>query len=380
MEFIFSTEQEDFRCSLRDFLAAHSTEAEVRRLMETEEGFDPAVWTALTSDLGLTGLTVPEEFGGAGATVVDLAIALEEMGRVLLCAPFLSHVLATSVVLAADRTNTARVLPRLAAGTTRATLAVMESPHDWDGSTPSTVATAAGDHYEITGDKRYVIDGGTADVLIVSATDDAAHRSLFLVERTAPGVEVALLPTMDLTRKLATARFDGAIARLIGTPGSAPAILRYALSLAAVLQAAEQVGAAQQTLEMTVEYAKLRVQFGRPIGSFQAIKHKCADMFLAVESARSAAQHAAWAAASTPDEFGVAASIAKSHCSEAFARIAADNIQVHGGIGFTWEHPAHLYFRRARSSQIMFGPPSYHRELIARELRVGSRQAEPVRG
>jgi alkylation response protein AidB-like acyl-CoA dehydrogenase len=267
----------------------------------------------------------------------------------------------------------------LAAGTTRATLAVMESPHDWDGSTTSTAAVVSGDHHKITGEKRYVIDGGTADKLIVSAKDDDGRCSLFVVDRTTPGVQVTAVETMDLTRKLTTARFEGAVGRLIGVPGSAPEVLRYALSLAATLQAAEQVGAAQQTLEASVNYAKLRVQFGRPIGSFQAIKHKCADMFLAVESARSAAEHAAWAPDTAPDQFDVAASIAKAHCSEAFARIAAENIQIHGGIGFTWEHPAHLYFRRARSSQIMFGPPSYHHELIARNLRIGSPHAEPDR-
>jgi alkylation response protein AidB-like acyl-CoA dehydrogenase len=378
MEFIYSTEQEDFRGAVRDFLTERSTETEVRRLMQTEDGYDPALWAALTTDLDLAGLTVPERFGGAGATVVDLAIALEEMGRVLLCAPFLAHVLATSVLVKADRTDALGLVPKLAAGTTRASLAVMESPQDWQGNTPSTAAVLCGDHYKITGEKRYVVDGGTADLLIVSAEDEAGRCSLFVVDRVTPGVQVTGVPTMDLTRKLATTRFEGAIGRLISVPGSAPEVLRYALNLGATLQAAEQVGAAQRALEMSVEYAKLRVQFGRPIGSFQAIKHKCADMFLAVESARSAAQHAAWAADTAPDQFGVAASIAKAHCSEAFARIAADNIQIHGGIGFTWEHPAHLYFRRARSSQIMFGPPSYHRELIARGLRVGSQQAEPV--
>ncbi|HEY3716426.1 MAG TPA: acyl-CoA dehydrogenase family protein [Jatrophihabitantaceae bacterium] len=375
MEFIFSAEQEAFRGALRDFLAVHSSEAEVRRLMQTEEGYEPAVWAALAKELDLTGLTVPEVLGGAGATVVDLAIAFEEMGRVLFCAPFLSHVLATSALVAADPTDALGLVPVLAAGTRRATLAVMESPHDWGGTAPSTVAVPSGELFDISGGKHYVLDGHTADVVIVSAVDDRGLCSLFVVERDGAGVDATAVEGMDLTRKLATIRLESAKGRRVGAPGSGPEVLRYVLNLAATLQAAEQVGAAQRALDTSVEYAKMRVQFGRPIGSFQAIKHKCADMFLAVESARSAAQHAAWTADGASDQFGVAASIAKAHCSEALVSIAAENIQIHGGIGFTWEHSAHLYFRRARSSQIMFGPPSYHRELIALSLRVGGQDA-----
>jgi alkylation response protein AidB-like acyl-CoA dehydrogenase len=207
-------------------------------------------------------------------------------------------------------------------------------------------------------------------VLVLAATDEGL--GLFAVNTAAQGVSRSALPTMDLTRKLAELTFDRAPARLVGGAGDAAATLSATFDVAAAAIAAEQVGGAQRVLDMSVAYAKVRVQFGRPIGSFQAIKHKCADMFLAVESARSAAQHAAWAVADDPAGLPVAASIAKAHCSAAFSAAAAENIQIHGGIGFTWEHSAHLYFRRAKSSELMFGDPVYHRDLIARRLHVGA--------
>jgi len=375
MEFVFSPEQEELRASLRKFLEARSPETEVRRVMETETGYDPTVWTVLTAELGLTALAIPEEYGGLGYGFLEVSIALEEMGRALLCAPYLSSCLAaTALVTSGDERAQADLLPGIAAGTTLATLAYMETPHDWAGRNPSTRARRVGDSYELDGRKRYVLDGAIAEVaLVLAATDDGP--GLFAVETAAEGVSRSASPTMDLTRRLAEMTFDRAPARLVGGAGEAMATLSATLDVAAAALAAEQVGGAQRVLEMSVEYAKMRVQFGRPVGSFQAIKHKCADMFLAVESARAAAHHAAWTAVDDPAALPVAASLAKAHCSTAFATAAAENIQIHGGIGFTWEHPAHLYFKRAKSGELLFGDPVYHRDLIAQRLGVATAKA-----
>jgi len=375
MEFVFSPEQEELRASLRKFLEARSPETEVRRVMETEPGYDPTVWTVLTAELGLTALAIPEEYGGLGYGFLEVSIALEEMGRALLCAPYLSSCLAaTALVRSGDERAQADLLPGIAAGTTLATLAYMETPHDWAGRNPSTRARRVRDSYELDGRKRYVLDGAIAEVaLVLAATEDGP--GLFAVETAAEGVSRSTSPTMDLTRRLTEMTFDRAPARLIGGAGEAMATLSATLDVAAAALAAEQVGGAQRVLEMSVEYAKMRVQFGRPIGSFQAIKHKCADMFLAVESARAAAHHAAWSAVDDPAAFPVAASLAKAHCSTAFATAAAENIQIHGGIGFTWEHPAHLYFKRAKSGELLFGDPAYHRDLIAQRLGVATTTA-----
>jgi alkylation response protein AidB-like acyl-CoA dehydrogenase len=375
MEFVFSPEQEELRASLRKFLETRSPETEVRRVMETEPGYDPTVWNVLTAELGLTALAIPEEYGGLGYGFLEVSIALEEMGRALLCAPYLSSCLAaTALVRSGDEWAQADLLPGIAAGTTLATLAYMETPHDWAGRNPSTRARRVRDSYELDGRKRYVLDGAIAEVaLVLAATDDGP--GLFAVETAAEGVSRSASPTMDLTRRLAEMTFDRAPARLIGGAGEAMATLSATLDVAAAALAAEQVGGAQRVLEMSVEYAKMRVQFGRPIGSFQAIKHKCADMFLAVESARAASHHAAWTAVDDPAAFPVAASLAKAHCSTAFATAAAENIQIHGGIGFTWEHPAHLYFKRAKSGELLFGDPAYHRDLIAQRLGVATATA-----
>jgi alkylation response protein AidB-like acyl-CoA dehydrogenase len=368
MEFVFTPEQEELRTSLRRFLADRSPESEVRRLMAQEPGYDPAVWTQLTRELGLTAMFVPEKYGGLGYSFVETSIALEEMGRVLLCAPFLAGVLATTAVLTADDpTAKADLLPGIADGSVIATVAYMEGPHDWAGACEGTTASETADGWRLSGDKRFVLDGTVADLVIVVARvgDDLG---LFAVKGLTTGLTREALPTMDETRRLADLHFEDTPARRIDSASPVADVLSHTLDVAAAALAAEQVGGAQRVLDMSVAYAKMRVQFGRPIGSFQAIKHKCADMFLAVESARSAAQHAAWAVADSPEELPMAASIAKSHCSEAYTATASENIQIHGGIGFTWEHPAHLYFKRAKSAALMFGDAVYHRDLVARRL------------
>jgi alkylation response protein AidB-like acyl-CoA dehydrogenase len=369
VNFAFSEEQEELRKSVRRFLDDKSPEAEVRRLMETTDGYDPAVWSQMAQQLGLQGLAVPEEFGGSGYTYVELIVVLEEMGRALLCAPYFSSVAlaANALLTSGDDGAKKDYLPGIASGETIATLALTEPAGRWDEAGVTMAATGSGDSWALDGAKSFVIDGHTAGLILVPARTRGGV-SLFAVAGDAPGLTRTPLATMDQTRKQAKLEFAGTPARLVGAEGGAWPGLSKTLDLAAVALAAEQVGGAQRVLDMSVEYAKVRVQFGRPIGSFQAIKHKCADMLLEVESAKSAAYYAGWAAAEDSDELPVVASLAKAYCSDAYFHAAAENIQIHGGIGFTWEHPAHLYFKRAKSSELYLGDPTYHRELLAQRI------------
>ncbi|MCC5951561.1 MAG: acyl-CoA/acyl-ACP dehydrogenase [Acidimicrobiia bacterium] len=371
MNFAFSDEQEELRSIVKSFLEKKSPEAAVREQMETESGFDPDVWSQMAEQLGLQSLIVPEEHGGQGFGYVELIVVLEEMGRALLCAPFFSTVvLATNTILQAGDDAAAKdLLPGIASGETIATVAFTEPAGKWDEAGIEMAATASGDAWTLSGTKMFVLDGHTANVIIVAARTDAGV-SLFVVDGDAEGLTRTPLATMDQTRKQAKLEFDGVSARLLGTDGAGWDTLSTVLDLAAVGLAAEQVGGAQACLDMSVEYAKVRVQFGRPIGSFQAIKHKCADMLLEVESAKSAAYYAGWCASEMNDELPSVASLAKAYCSEAYFHAAAENIQIHGGIGFTWEHPAHLYFKRAKSSELLFGDPTYHRELLAQRIGI----------
>jgi alkylation response protein AidB-like acyl-CoA dehydrogenase len=340
----FTEEQEELRTSVRRFLTG---KAAVRAWMESEEGRDPAVWRQMADQLGLHGIAVPEKYGGSGGGPVELGIVLEEMGRVLLPSPFFATVALAgqALTVSGDDAAGSRWLPGIADGSLTATVAIAE-----ESGRPDDIATTATDE-TVSGTKMFVIDGHTADLLLV-----VARTGLFAVEGSAPGVTRTRLETLDPTRRLARIDFDGAPAVRIGDS------LPYkALDLAVVALAAEQVGGAQACLDMAVGYAKVRVQFGRPIGTFQAIKHKCADMLLAVEAARSAAYHAA----SAEDELPVAAGVAGAYCSAAFTHVAKENIQIHGGIGYTWEHDAHLYLKRAKSSEQLFGAPAAHRARLA---------------
>ncbi len=370
MNLAFSDEQEELRRSVRRFLADKSPESEVRRLMETEAGYDAAVWAQM-AEQGLQAMAIAEEYGGAGFSFVELVVVLEEMGRALLCAPFFSSVVLAGAALSASGDEEAKkaYLPGIASGEILATLALTEDSGRWDASGIALAATPSGDGWRLDGHKTFVIDGYIADVLLVVGRGEAGI-SLFAVDGAAQGLQRAAMPTMDQTRKQARLTFSAVPARLVGVAGEGWPIVARTLDLAAIGLAAEQVGGAQRVLEMSVEYAKVRVQFGRPIGSFQAIKHKCADMLLAVESAKSAAYYAAWAAAEDNDELPVMASLAKAYCSEAYFQAAAENIQIHGGIGFTWDHPAHLYFKRAKSSELILGDPAYHRELLAQRIGI----------
>ena len=379
MDFAFSDEQEELRRTVRGFLADKSPETEVRRLMETVDGYDPKLWQQMGEQLGLQGLAIPEEYGGAGYSFLELGVVLEEMGRALLCAPYFSTAVlaAYTLLLSGDDAAKAQYLPGLASGESIGTLALSEEDGRWDAKGVKLAAERAGDGWTLTGTKMFVLDGHTADVVLVAArsgagdsTDSKEGISIFAVDGDAAGLVRTPLATLDQTRKQARLTFDGVPARLIGAEGAGWAVVSQVLDLAAVALAAEQVGGSARVLEMSVEYAKVRVQFGRPIGSFQAIKHKCADMLVEVESAKSAAYYGLWAASELNDELPTVASLAKAYCSDAYVHCAAENIQIHGGIGFTWEHPAHLYFKRAKSSQLFFGDPTYHRELLAQRIGV----------
>lgn len=376
MNFAFSEEQDELRQTVRRFLEDKSPSAEVRRLMETTEGYDEAVWTQMAQELGLQSIHIPEAYGGQGFTFVELAIVLEEMGRVLLCAPYLSTVvLAGNAILnAGTEEQKTELLGGIASGETKAALAFTEPNGKWDAAGITLEAKPDGDGFVLDGTKHFVIDGHVADLVVVVARTPGSSGEegigFFTVAGDADGLTRTPLATMDQTRKQAKLEFAGVTVTPLGEPGAGWPAFSKTLDQASVALANEMVGGGQLVLEMSVQYAKDRVQFGRPIGSFQAIKHKCADMLLEVESAKSAAYYAAWAAAEDDDELPVVASLAKAYCSDAYFHATAENIQIHGGIGFTWEHDAHLYFKRAKSSEILLGDATYHRELLAQRIGI----------
>ncbi|WP_261564564.1 acyl-CoA dehydrogenase family protein [Frankia gtarii] len=395
-EFAWSTEQVELRRTVRAFAAAASPQEEVRRLMASPLGHDPAVWSRLGEELGVLGLSADEEYGGAGDGLVSQAVVIEELGRALVCGPLLGSVILGATALGAlnDTAARAELLPGLVEGRTSAALA---APLHRGGFDPAAVTVTATAHqhaasagqtaspdgttspdgaattgYTLRGSVPYVLDGAAADLLLVAATiggadtdDDDGAVGLFAVNADAAGLIRESAPTMDLTRRQATVSFNDVPARLLAAAPEATAVLATTAETAAVLLAAEQVGAAQYLLDLSVEYARTRLQFGRPIGSFQAVKHLCADMLVLVEQARSVAYHGAWALDEGTDDPRIAASLAQSVCSRAFTQVAAMAVQVHGGIGFTWEHPAHLYLKRAYTDAALFGSAEAHQERLA---------------
>jgi alkylation response protein AidB-like acyl-CoA dehydrogenase len=366
-------DRDELRAAVREFLAAKSDEQRVRQAMESERGYDEAVWRQMADQLSLQALALPSEHGGDGFGFVELAVVLQEMGRALLPSPFLSTVvLAGTALVAADDPAAAEHLPGIAAGKITATLAVAEAGGRWPTEAPAkapattAIRTAAG--WRVRGEKWFVLDGATADLVLVVAETEAGQR-LFAVPGDAAGLTRTPLRVLDPTRRLARLRFADVAAVPVGAPGTTPAVLERVLNVAMTALAAEQVGGARACLDASTAYARERTQFGRPIGSFQAVKHKCADMLVRVRLADAAAREAADAVVGVPGapELGVAAAVAHTVCSAAYTFVTAENIQVHGGIGFTWEHPAHLYFRRAKSSQLVFGGPAfYHERLLSR--------------
>jgi alkylation response protein AidB-like acyl-CoA dehydrogenase len=368
-----SAEQEELRTSVTRFLADRAPLPRVRELME-DGATDWAVWEQAGTQLGLQGLAIPESYGGAGFSFAEQAIVLEEFGAALYGGPYLaSAVLAATALLASPDEGARRgLLPDIASGQTVATLAFAEDGGSWDPAAIRLSATKDGPGingaWRLDGHKSFVLDGATAGLILVVAATDAG-LSLFAVEGDADGLSRAVLPTLDQTRQLARLEFAGVTGALIGSPGDGAAALDRALDVAAVALAAEQLGGAQRALDMAVEYAKVRRQFDRPIGSFQAIKHRCADLLLEVESLRSAVGYAAAAVAENSAEIPVLAPLVKAYASETYFHVAAENIQIHGGIGFTWEHDAHLYFKRAKASELFLGDGAYHRERLA--ARIG---------
>ena len=401
-----AAELAELRASVRDFLAAKSGNQRVRAAIETERGYDEDLWQQMAEQLSLPGLALPEEYGGDGFTFTELQVVLEELGRALTPSPFFaSVVLAAGAILATGDDVAAKAyLPGIASGKTTATLAVAESAGLWSFDELTTTARpAATGGWLLTGTKQFVLHGATADLFIVAAhteegpaffavrpgnpagstVNDAVNRSRDGMVGRASTIRSTLtrtvLKTLDLTRPMATLQFTETPATLIGAPGTADRALDDVLDRAMTALAAEQAGAARACLEASAAYARERHQFGRPIGSFQAVKHKCADMLVKVELAQAAATEAARAAVGDPDAAPLAQAAAVAHavCSESLMFVAAENIQVHGGIGFTWEHPAHLYFRRAKASQLMFGGPGFYFEHLLR--RSGLRESQPER-
>jgi alkylation response protein AidB-like acyl-CoA dehydrogenase len=359
-------DRQALRESLRAFLARYSPEAEVRATMATELGYDPQLWRLLADELGLPGFAVPEPFGGGGFGLVELQIVMEELGRALVCAPYFSSaVLAANVLLASgDEAAQRDLLPAIATGERIATLAATGEAGRFDADDVwDCAAEPSGPGYRVSGRRVFVIDAVAADLFIVTATT-AAGPTLLAVDADTAGVTRGALRTLDETRRLGWVELAGAAARPIGPVGGAVDIVRAALARAAVALAAEQVGGARRALEMAVEYAKVRQQFGRVIGSFQAIKQKCADLLLSVESATSTVTAAAEAIDADAADQTALAHLALSTASETFLFVATENIEVHGGIGFTWESAAHLYYKRAVAGAVLLGSPTEQRAQL----------------
>jgi len=377
VNFAFTEEQLELREMARAFLAEVSSGDQVRAVMDTELGYDPGVWKRVGAELGWPSVHIPEAYGGLGLSSVELIALLETMGEVVLPSPFFASVAlgANAILVAASESQKQALLPGIAEGQTIATLAVAEASGRWDAEGVAASFRSDADGFVLDGVKRHVVDGHCADLLVVAAREaGTAGRdgiALFAVPGDAAGLSRRALPTMDQTRRLAEITLESvtvpADARLAGSEAGADALDR-ALQHAAVALAAEQVGGAQRCLDMAVAYAKERVQFGRLIGSFQALKHKMADMMIAVESARSAVYYAACVAADGGETLPEAASMAKAVASDAYDRCAGDALQIFGGVGFTWEYDIHLYFKRARSTHTLLGDAACHRERVARRI------------
>jgi alkylation response protein AidB-like acyl-CoA dehydrogenase len=362
-------EHKDLRQAVRQFLGEVSSTDQVRSLMATETGYNRAAWDRMARELQLQAMTIPERFGGAGFSNVELCLVLEEMGRALLCSPFFSTVvLGVSALLAsADEPAKEELLPLIASGQCLITLAVNPGSHAWDIDNISCQASRAGNGWVISGSNLLVLDGHIADVILFPARTPRGP-SLFRVAGGTPGMRRSPVPTLDQTRKITRVDLDQVPAVLVGTAGGIGTVLEKTADLAALGLAAEQLGGAGRCLEMAVDYARTRVQFGQPIGTFQAIKHKCADMFMRVEDCRSAVSYAAWAAAECQQDAPAMAVLAQALSCDCFDFCAAECLQVHGALGFTWEHDCHLFLKRALASRTLFGDSAHHRELLLRHI------------
>ncbi len=354
MQFGLSESQQMLRDNARKFFAGECPIAEVRRLMETETAYDATLWSKM-AEQGYMGIIFPEEYGGVGLGKVEFILLMEEAGRALLPGPFFSTVALAGSVLDAVATadQKKRYLAPICRGEARSTVAMLESSASWDPA-DAQVAAANG---KLTGEKLFVTDAAVADSIIV-----VGRNGVYIVDARAAGITIKPMPGMDLTRKLYSVQFHHTPAEKLGDAAG----LTKALDVATAALVAEMVGGMQRTLDIAVEYAKTRKQFGKPIGSFQAVQHQCADMYLETESSRSAAYYAAWTLEENAPAAAVAVSIAKMYASDAGRTVGNRGIQIHGGMGFTWENDLHLYFRRAKASETAFGDATFHRERIAR--------------
>jgi len=374
MDFAFSEEQEMLRRSARDFLAKECSSKVVRKLMESSDAYDEGLWKKVAG-LGWTALGIPEEYGGVG-TFLDLVVVLEEAGRALMPGPFFSTMglAVPAIIESGTEAQKKEALGAIAHGSARATLAFTEPSGRWDAGSVMLTAKPSGGGWQLDGVKRFVPDAEAADYIVVAARTRGEGEdgiSLFLVKGRPKGMTITPLKTLDQTRRWNEVRFDGIkldAGSLMGAPDKAWPHLKRALEWATAALCAEMVGGTQKVLETSTEYAKTRHQFGKAIGIYQAVSHKLADMLVLSESGRSATYYAAWAVDADAPDRSLAASMAKAYVSDAYRKVAGDGIQVHGGIGFTWEHDMHLYFKRAKSSEVTLGDATYHRELVAQSL------------
>jgi alkylation response protein AidB-like acyl-CoA dehydrogenase len=378
MDFGFNQEQELLRNTARKFLENECNSEFVRARMAEPAGVTDAFWAKL-AEQGWTGLVYPEEFGGTGLGFVDLTVLMEEMGRAVMPGPFFSTLLGGLTILeTGSAAQKKEWLTKIAGGEAKAALAFTEPNARWDAAAVAVTAHEAGGTFTLSGTKLFVLDAHVADVIVVVARTRESKRpeeglSLFLVPKGARGLTVKLLPTMDQTRKLCEVKFDDVVVgadALMGPRDGAWTPLARVLDRATVALCAEMCGGAQRVLDMTTEYAKIRIAFGKPIGSYQGVKHRAADMLVESENAKSLTYYAAWAVDENVPEAPLAASMAKAYASDAFRKITGAGIQLHGGIGFTWEHDLHLYFKRAKSSEFTFGDASYHRERVAQLINL----------
>jgi alkylation response protein AidB-like acyl-CoA dehydrogenase len=378
MNFGFNDEQELLRSTARKFFENEVGSDTVRRLMDTPEGMTPELWTKL-AEQGWLGLVFPDQYDGMGLGLVDLVVLMEEMGRAVVPGPYFSAVLlgGLAILEAGSEAQKKEWLPKIAAGERRVALAWMEPSAQLGPAGITLTAVEKGGRYTLSGTKLFVHDAHTADALVVAARTrpgvGADGVSLFLLPKGAKGLEVTLLPTMDQTRKLCEVTLSDVVVggdAVLGAVGSGWAPLARVLDRATVALCAEMCGGAQKVLDMTVEYAKIRQAFGRPIGSYQGVKHRAADMLVDVENSKSITYYAAWALDEDAAEAPLAVSMAKAYVSDAYRRVSAAGIQLHGGIGFTWEHDLHLYFKRAKGSEFTFGDATHHRERVAQLVNL----------
>ncbi len=367
MQFGLSESQEILKDNARKFFAGECPINQVRKLAETGSAYDADLWSKMAAQ-GFTGIIFPEQYGGMGMSVVDLILLMEEAGRALVPGPFFATVALAATVIDAVATDAQKkkYLAPICSGEARSTLAEIEAGAGWGTRSGEKMAAVNG---RLTGEKLFVPDAAAADFLVVTA-----GGGVFAVPRNAPGVSVTPMPAMDLTRSVYAVRFDNTPAEKLGEANE----MERATNVATAALVADMVGGMQRILDMSVEYAKTRKQYGKAIGAFQAVQHQCADMYLETESSRSAAYYAAWALDHDPAQAATAVSIAKMYASDACRTVGNRGVQIHGGMGFTWENDLHLYYRRAKASETMLGDATFHRERIAR-LVIDAPGARPQR-